>query len=386
VSAPRSLRLQLVSLTAAKLAANTALRWVVPFLPTLERAFGSTTATLTTVIGVAELGGLSTSLTGRHLDTGHQRRIVLAGTAAVAASAVIALAGTVPWFAVSMVILIIGVANLTVAGHAWISARVPYERRGRAIGAFETSWAIALLVGAPTIALLIRWWGWRAPFVALAVAATLGWLLVWRTVERDVLVPADPDSDGGARAPLPWRAWCTLTASALTAAGGLSVFVVSGVWLDDRHDVSTGGLGLVAMGFGALELAASSAAALVSDRVGKTRSVVIGLAVLVLGLAVTAMSGDSLLLAVVGLTTVLTGFEYAFVTSLSLVSEAAPTARGRAIATGNALGTLARAGAVSLSGLLYEAVGIGGSLGFSLIVVLTALVLYRVAVRGLDLR
>ena len=57
----------------------------------------------------------------------------------------------------------------------------------------------------------------------------------------------------------------------------------------------------------------------------------------------------------------LTGFEFAFVTSLSLVTEAAPLARGRAIGAGNALGTIARSVAVLGSGLLYDSVGIGGS-------------------------
>jgi hypothetical protein len=38
--------------------------------------------------------------------------------------------------------------------------------------------------------------------------------------------------------------------SAATAAAGLGVFVVSGSWLDDAHGVSTGGLGVIAAGFG----------------------------------------------------------------------------------------------------------------------------------------
>ena len=66
-------------------------------------------------------------------------------------------------------------------------------------------------------------------------------------------------------------------------------------------------------------------------------------------------------LAIAGLIVFLTGFEFAFVTSLSLVTEAAPLARGRAIGAGNALGTIARSAAVLASGLLYDSVGIGGS-------------------------
>ena len=66
------------------------------------------------------------------------------------------------------------------------------------------------------------------------------------------------------------------------------MFVVSGAWLDDRHGVSTAGLGLVATGFGAVELVASMSAAAFSDRIGLRRSVLIGLGVLGLGLAIAA--------------------------------------------------------------------------------------------------
>ncbi|MFP5489303.1 MAG: MFS transporter, partial [Acidimicrobiia bacterium] len=46
----------------------------------------------------------------------------------------------------------------------------------------------------------------------------------------------------------------------------------------------------------------------------------------------------------------------------TLVTEAAPSARGRAIGLSSAMGTLARAGAVVASGQLYEAAGMTGSL------------------------
>jgi predicted MFS family arabinose efflux permease len=69
--------------------------------------------------------------------------------------------------------------------------------------------------------------------------------------------------------------------------------------------------------------------------------------------------------AVVGLAIFLIGFEYGFVSSLTLVSEAAPEARGKAIGVSNSIGTLARGGAVLASGQLYEAFGINGSLLWS---------------------
>ena len=368
-SAERSSRTQLGVLTAAKVVANTAMRWVGPFLPTLERAFGVSTSTLTSVMGLAELGGLTTAVTGHALDRGHRRRTFLGGLGLVAIASVIALIGSIVAFAIGFVLVVIGVGHVTVAGHAWISDRVPYRARGRALGMFETAWALSLLFGASGIAALIKAFGWRGPFVALAVGSALAILAELAFVSPDRTTTHTETPPAG---PIPASAWTTLAGSALIAASGLSVFVVSGAWLEDRHGMSTAGLGLVATGFGAMELVASLSAAAFSDRVGLRRSVSIGLGVLALGLAVAAGSGSSKVLAITGLIVFLTGFEFAFVTSLSLVTEAAPLARGRAIGVGNALGTIARSAAVLSSGLLYDGVGIGGSFGLSVVIAVLA--------------
>ena len=357
----RSQSAQLRVLTAAKVVSNTALRWVGPFLPTLERAFGSSTGTLTGIMGVSELGGLTTVATGRQLDRGHERRVFALGLAAVSASSLIALHGSVTSFAISFAVLVIGVGNLTVAGHAWIGHRVPFTARGRAIGLFETSWAIALLIGAPLLAVLIRWFGWRGPYTALAIAAAIAAVVV--TVRVAPGVPGDDAQTGAGR--LPRSAWPPMLTAAFTAAAGLGMFVVSGAWLDDAHGISTGGLGVIAGGFGLVELGASTSVATFGDRIGSRRSVLAGLTILGAGIVVMLASAQSRPLAVAGLLVYLAGFEFAFVSALTLVTEAAPLARGRAIGISNALGTFARAGAVIASGQLYESFGMTGSLAMT---------------------
>lgn len=348
-------------LTGAKVVSNTALRWVGPFLPTLERAFSTTTGTMTGIMGVCELGGLTTVATGPTLDRGHERRVFVLGLIAVALSSAVALIGTVPAFACSFAILIVGVTNLTTAGHAWIGHRVPFVARGRAIGTFETSWAFALLLGAPLLALLIWWFGWRGPYVALTVGSLVAAGVVLVAVRSDaphLAAQAPPD-----RSPLPSSAWAPMIGSALTAAAGLGTFVVSGAWLDDAYGVSTGGLGVVAAAFGVVELVSSITVATRGDRIGARRSVLVGQVILLAGVATMWSAGDSRTLAIVGLLVFLTGFEFGFVSSLTLVSEAAPHARGRALGFSNAMGTVARGSAVFAGGQLYEAFGMSGTLG-----------------------
>lgn len=378
-AAERTLRRQLLALTGAKVVSNTALRWVGPFLPTLERAFSTSTGTLTGIIGAAELGGLTTLLTGSQLDRGRERTVYALGLTAVGASSAIALTGSVTLFAVSYVVLVLGVANLTVAGHTWIGHRYPYATRSRAIGVFETSWAMALLAGAPLVALLIRSFGWRGPYVALAIASAAAALVVLRSV--DAGTPHADQHTSGAGARLPTGAWLALFITPAIAATGMGVFIVSGSWLDDAHGVSTAGLGLIAAGFGAVELVSSTSVAVLTDRIGARRSVVIGLGIVLVGNALMIASGPSRALAVAGLAIFLGGFEYSIVSSLTLVTEAAPNARGRAIGLSNAFGTMARAAAVAGSGQVYDRFGMTGPITLTTSTALLAIVITLASAR-----
>ena len=86
--------MNLLRLTAAKAVASTALRWVPPFLPVLEKAFGATTGQLTTILGVGEMSGLSTIAVGGRLDRGRERLVMTLSLVAIAVSSLVSLVGT----------------------------------------------------------------------------------------------------------------------------------------------------------------------------------------------------------------------------------------------------------------------------------------------------
>ncbi|MFT4597174.1 MAG: DHA1 family inner membrane transport protein [Paracrocinitomix sp.] len=372
-------RAQLVRLTAAKAVLNTALRWMPFFLPTLAGAFGTTTAKLTTVLGVGETAGLSTLLLGRQLDGGRERKIMAGSLGMVAVSSLGAMVGNFWIFAVSYVVLIIGVSAFTVSGHAFLSRRVPFERRALTIGLFETSWAFALLIGAPSIAVLINLFGWRAPFFVLAVLLAIMAFVVG--TGTDTSVPLDDATAAVVRQPLTPDAWILIGASAAIAMTGLTTIVIAGTWLNEALGVSTGGIGLVAMAFGAAEFTASSSSAAIADRAGPIQSTRIALALAVVGLLVMTQAGSSLLIGAVGLLVFFLGFEFSIVTSFSIVSEAMPQARGRALAANSALGTAARGIGIVMSGLLYQAYGIKGPVAISVSAAVVALALLTAGIR-----
>lgn len=376
-------RSQLARLTAGKSVACTALRWIPFFLPTLAIAFTSSTAELTTILGIGEMAALVTLLAGRHLDGGHERVIMIGALGMVMVSSLLALVGSITTFAGAFLILVIGVSLYTVGGHTYLSRRVAFDQRGRAIGLFETSWASALLIGAPLIALLINAVGWRGPFIALAMLALIMAVVVLRTpdttpVSLDAMAPV-------VKQPLNAAAWRVIFASASIGVAGLTTIVIAGTWLDDRLGVSTGGVGLVAMAFGAAELTSSVSSAAFSDRLGKVRSTRAMLILVVGGLAVMTQAGSSLIVGVVGLLCFFVGFEYAIVTSFGIISEAMPEARGRALAAGNAVGTVGRGAATIASGRLYAEFGIRGPIALSVtgaIVAITLLTAHQRSAAG----
>ncbi len=348
----------LAGLTLGKTIANTGLRWIPFFLPNLGRALGASTSALTSVLGLGELAGLLTLAAGRSLDRGRERAVMTVGMALVGISTILAIVGSLVVFAIGQFLLTLGVALYTVGGHAFISRHVSFSRRGRSIGIFEVSWALGLLVGAPAAALMIEYISWRAPFVAIGVLAFVACGFLLRVEDRSQRIAAADPNEPKVR--LNANAWYAVGGSAGIALAGLTTIVIVGTWLEDKLDVSTGGIGVVAMGFGAVELLSSTTSASFSDRLGKNRSTRGGLVLVGIGLVIMGFTSDSLVVGVIGLVIFFCGFEYAIVTSFSVVSEAMPTARGRVLAANVAIGTFARGAGSIASGFLYEAYGIVG--------------------------
>ncbi len=349
---------QLVTLTAAKTVSNFGVRWVPFFLPTLATAFAATTGQMTAVLGVAEMAGLSTLLIARHLDAGRERQAIAGAMVFVAVGSATATIGSFAGFSVAYFLIVLGATLCTIGGHTFLSRRVRYARRARAIGTFELSWALALLVGAPGAALLIRSVGWRGPFVVAAILAVAALVALVVQPDRSTVLADATNSDPPRR--LTTEAWLAVGASSAIAVTGLTTIAVAGTWLDDALGVSTGGVGAVAIAFGLAELTASSTSAAMADRIGPARATRIAILVAVAGLLVMMQAGTSLAIGAIGLLCFFVGFEFSIVTSFSIVSESLPAARGRVLATNTAVATVLRGAGVAISGTLYERFGVSG--------------------------
>ncbi len=376
----------LARLTAAKAISNGSFRWMAFFLPTLVVALSATTADLTTILGIGEMAGFVALFIGRHLDRNRERAIIVISLGLTVAGSLLAATGTLLAFAVGYVLIMLGVSLCTVSGHTYLGRRVLFTRRARAIGVFETSWALALLIGAPVAAFLISNFSWRAPLLAFAAVAAALAVVLWSANDDAVLLADAAAADTSTKPKLTRNAWLTVGASSGIAMCGLSTVVIAGTWLDEAFGLSTGGVGVIAMAFGAAELLASTGSAAIGDQVGPSRATRIAIVLAVAGLIVMTQAGSSLLVGGLGLGMFFLGFEFAIVTSFSVVSEAMPTARGRVLSINTGVNTFVRGLGVALSGLLYASFGIAGPAGLSIVAGIAAFLLLTAARRSGSLR
>jgi predicted MFS family arabinose efflux permease len=375
---------------------NAAVRLSYYFLPAITRGLAVPLSAGGTLVSIGSLMGLVAPLFGVLSDRSGGRRVMVFGSALFAIGAL--LTGLLPWYGVALVTFgLMGLAKMAFdpAMQAFIGQRVPYERRGRALGLAELAWSLSLLA-MPLCGWLIDMASWRAPFLLLGAVGIPVWWLARQALPPDVT--ADRDSVSVAwdlRAALTslvgdvrrvWRdsqSRLALVTTALIAFAQVNVVVVYGAWMEDGFGLSVTNLGAVTLVIGAAELVAELAVAFISDRFGKRRSVFVS--VIFLGLAYLALPRltGSLAAALVGSAVMTLFFEFTIVGLLPLVSGMNAGARGTLMSLGWAAMSASRVLAALVGVALYAPgdIGINGPVSAGACLLLL-LVLLRLRERG----
>ena len=370
----------ILALTLARTAVNGARRFAYPFIPALARGLAAPLAAVQAVVAVQEGVGVLSPLFGPLAERLGRRRLMLA---ALALSVLAALAGAAfPRFAVvaaAMVLMGLGKIVYDPAMQAWLGDRVPYRRRGLALGVTELSWAGGLLVTAPLVgALLAGGGGIRGVFLLLAGMLAVGALLV------ALLVPCDAGAGSGAprrtvTLPAAWRALSgsragrgALGFSTLLVAANEIFFINMAVWLERSFGLALTALGAVALAIGGAEVAGELLTVAIVDRAGKRRCALAGAAVSSFAYLALPVVGGGLAGAVAVMVALFVGFEVAVVASIPLFTEILPDARavmmsgntgahavGRLLGAALGGGLLAATGSFALAGAAAMALGLG---------------------------
>jgi predicted MFS family arabinose efflux permease len=345
-------------------ALNTARRFIYPFAPDLSRTLGVPLTAVTGLIAANWATNLLGLVFGPLADRFGYRRMMIIGMALLTAGMLVG--GMFPFFAVlaaSQILCGLGKSVFDPAVQAYVSARVPYRRRGLAVGFLETAWAASTLVGIPAVALLIDRAGWRAAFFALSASGLLGMLLMLAVTPSEHRQSPPPfrrlDFMTGIRFVL-WNrtAWGVAGYAFLFNVAMDNLFVVYGVWLEEAFQ-----LGLLAMGIGtsiigAAELAGEFLTAGLADRVGLKRASIGGVALCVLTYAGLPFVATTLPFAMGALFVHFCIFEMTIVTILSLATELLPESRATLISVYYAAAGLGRVGGALLGGPVWLAGGI----------------------------
>ncbi len=356
----------------ARIALNVPLRLSHFFLPAIARGLDISLSAGGILVSTSNLIGLVGLIFGGLSDRFGGRRVMVFGTGLFVAGAL--LTAAVPRYGVALVtfaLMSLAKSAFDPALQVFLGQRIPYERRGRVLGLAELAWSLSLLV-MPLCGWLIDVVSWRTPFLLLGL---LGLPIAWLTWSA---LPLDTRPVGETNPPA-WdlnetvRALADLTRRVLVhhqsrlilATAGLigfaqiNVLVVYGAWMEDRFGLSVTNLGLVTLVIGAAELVGELGVALISDRFGKRRSLIVSVSCTALAYLALPHIAGSLTYALVGTAVMTLFFEFAVVGLLPLISGAEADARGTIMALSSAVGSVASAIAAPVGVILYSPGDIG---------------------------
>ncbi|NPA06649.1 MAG: MFS transporter [Chloroflexi bacterium] len=271
----------LALIVALRVLLNAGFRMVYPFLPSLQAAFGLSTATLSLILSLRSLLGVTTPVWAAAAQRSRRRGMAL-GLVLFSLGMAAGYMRPDAW-GVAVALLLSAVAKLTFdpALHAYLGDRVPFRQRGTVVAIAEMAWSLSFFLGMPVLGWALGRWGWPSVFAGLAVLGLAGWLGLLRGLPADQVGssaagPSEIYRLWGHLLRLP-TAWALLITGLAATAANEVVVLIFGLWLEAQYHVTLVGLGSAAALVGVAELLGEVLTATVTDRLGKGRSVQWGL-------------------------------------------------------------------------------------------------------------
>lgn len=329
-----------------------------PFLPVIAAGLGISVVELGRLVGLRSAMGIFAPVSGALADRLGYRLIIRMALLVTAGGFLLLAFSSANWMVITAMVLTgLGMGAFVPNLQAFVSSRLPYSLRARGLGMIEYSWALTGIVGLSLVGLLIAATSWRAPFFLLA-AGMVVMSFVFGTMPGAQHRPQDRSASQGESQAWSHRftaifvinsnrrsAYATIFAGALSYLAAMQVMIAHGAWLSSQYGLTPATLGLVAFVFGWFDLAASVSVSLFTDRIGKKRSVIIGIVGSLIGYLLMPVLNYSIIPAVLIIGLARMCFEFNIVSHFPLLSEQAPDQRGQVMTLGAAVtlvgGTLA---------------------------------------------
>jgi predicted MFS family arabinose efflux permease len=353
-------RIQLIVITLLRFILNTLHRMAYPFLSIFARGLGVDVTAISFVLTGRNLAGVLSPFLAPLADQRGRKVAMLAGivTFTIGVSAV-AVHPSLLTLTIALIFGVLSKALFDPAIQAFFGDRVPYEQRGTTIAITEMSWSLAFIAGVPLAGLLIAHSGWSAPFPVLAVLGVGMFIVIWWMIpQTDVHYQPDTNSS------VHWRVILTSVPALACASIALwssaaneMVNLIFGVWLSDSFGLQIAALAGASAVIGFAELSGEGLVALVTDRIGKPRAIMAGLAGNMAASLLLPFIGRTEVGALIGLFLFYISFEYMTVSQIPMMTEAVPQARATALAL-NLIGfSIGRGLGALLSTFVYQRFG-----------------------------
>ncbi|HQB31094.1 MAG TPA: MFS transporter, partial [Syntrophales bacterium] len=241
---------------------------------------------------------------------------------------------------------------------SYVAERVPYRRRGTAIGIVEMGWAGSTLAGVPLVGILMARCGWQSPFFAIGIASLIGTVVLFFLLSGN----GRAATGGKARGSL-LSSWGEVLRSRpamgvlgfaffISAANDL-FFMVFGAWMEESFHLSLIALGSSVFVVGIAELLGEIAVASLSDRIGLQRGVVLGTALSAAAYGMIPVLGRSAPGALAVLFLIFLFVEFSIVTLISRATELLPEMRGAMMSSYIAASSSGRVAGALLGGPVW---------------------------------
>jgi len=312
------------------------IRMVYPFLPIFSRGLGVDLSLLSIGLTLRSASGLFSPFLASVADSRGRKAGMLFGVGLFTASvALMTIWPTYPAFLVTLIVSMLGNFVFVPSMQAYLGDRVPYNRRGLALAMAEFGWSLSFILGVPLLGLAIERFGWQAPFPILTGMGVLAMLTLAGLLPRDHVHAGTRLGmwrNLGAVFNAPMARAAIIIAVSVSTANEL-VNLIFGVWLEETFAVQIAALAAASAVIGFSELGGEALVSVISDWLGKHRSMSIGLVLNLLAVLGLPVLGRSLNGALVGLFFFYLTFEFTLVSSIPLMTEVLPSVRATFMST-----------------------------------------------------
>ncbi len=331
---------------------------IYPFITVFEQGLNVSTQAIPWALALRSASGSLAPLLGSLADRYGRKAGLIAGLVLFTiGTAFITVWPSFVAFVVMLLLTYTGGAIFIPSLQAYLGDAVPYRTRATVLGISEMGWSLSFIIGVPVVGWIIAKQDWHAPFPWLTAFGCLAIVIL------AIILPKDNLTENlkinilkSMGAVLSTRtAVAGIIISMAIAASNELVNVVFGLWLFEAFLLKISALALASVVIGVAELSAELTVSAIVDRLGKARSVGIGLALNTLAALLLPVIGINQMGALLGLFFLFLTFEFTIVSSIPLMTELLPGARATLVANFYTSLAIGRALGAFLAPILYQA-------------------------------